>query len=75
MGSLQQATSHSETLSKLRTEKLDAEQRRAAIEVEMTAEIDRLKTRFSFKVFAPFIPSASSGLRRYSVYLSIATRV
>lgn len=46
----QQSIGHSETLNKLRAEKLDAEQRKAAIEVEMAAEIDRLKTRFSFKV-------------------------
>jgi hypothetical protein len=53
----QQSVGQSETLNKLRAEKLDAEQRRAAVEVEMAAEIDRLKTRFSFKVLVLRCPS------------------
>ncbi|KAF8313108.1 hypothetical protein DL93DRAFT_2168045 [Clavulina sp. PMI_390] len=44
-----QAAAHADTLAKLRMEKLDVEKKRAALEMEMKAEMDRLKTKFSFK--------------------------
>ena len=47
---IKQAATHAEMMGKLRSEKVDSETRRAKLELDMTAEIDRLKTRMVFKV-------------------------